>query len=96
MPFPTTQLVNLPACSPDCPFNAERQLSREAVNTNFKVIGLTRLGIKAKSTALEADVLTTRPSELSKPPSVQHLNTNTIISASSFTVMMVKFLPKCL
>ena len=32
--------------------------------TNFKVIGLTRLGIKPKSTAPEADALTTRPSEL--------------------------------
>ena len=35
------------------------------MNTNFKVIGLTRLGIKPKSTApTEADALTTRPSEL--------------------------------
>ena len=31
------------------------------MNTNFKVIGLTRLGIKPKFTALEADALTTRP-----------------------------------
>ena len=38
----------------------------EAVNTNFKVIGLTRLGIKPKFTAPEADALTTRPSELLK------------------------------
>ena len=29
------------------------------MNTNFKVIGLTRLGIKPKSTAPEADALTT-------------------------------------
>ena len=36
----------------------------EAVNINFKVIGLTRLGIKPKSTAPEADALITRPSEL--------------------------------
>ena len=35
------------------------------MNTNFIVIGLTRPGIKPKSTAPEADVLTTRPSELS-------------------------------
>ena len=35
-----------------------------AVNTYFKVIGLTQLGIKSKSTAPEADALTTRPSEL--------------------------------
>ena len=34
------------------------------MNTNFKVIGLTRLGIKTQSTASEADALTTRPSEL--------------------------------
>ena len=38
--------------------------SKEAVNTNFKVIGLTRLGIKPKSTAPGADAHTTRPSEL--------------------------------
>ena len=34
------------------------------MNSNFKVIGLTRLGIKPESTAPESDVLTTRPSEL--------------------------------
>ena len=34
------------------------------MNTNFKVIGLTRLEIKPESTAPEADALTTRPSEL--------------------------------
>ena len=38
-------------------------VKKEAVNTNFKIIGLTRLGIKPKSTAPEADALTTRPSE---------------------------------
>ena len=31
------------------------------MNTNFKVIGLTRYGIKPEPTALEADDLTTRP-----------------------------------
>ena len=31
------------------------------MNTNFKDIGLTRLGIKPESTAPEADALTTRP-----------------------------------
>ena len=36
----------------------------EAVNTNFKVICLTRLGIKPESTAPGADALTTRRSEL--------------------------------
>ena len=35
----------------------------EDVNTNFKVIGLSRLGIKPESTAPEADALTTRSSE---------------------------------
>ena len=34
------------------------------MNTNFKVIGLTRLRIKPKSTAHKADPFTTRPSEL--------------------------------
>ena len=34
------------------------------MNTNFKVIGLTQLGIKPESTAPEADALTTQPSEL--------------------------------
>ena len=34
------------------------------MNANFKVIGLTRLGIKPMSTAAEANALTTQPSEL--------------------------------
>ena len=34
------------------------------MNTNFKVIGLTRLRIESGSTAPKADALTTRPSEL--------------------------------
>ena len=34
----------------------------------FEVIGLTRLGIKPKSTAAEADALGTRPPELLPPP----------------------------
>ena len=55
MPLPTAQQVNLPACSPHCPFNAERQV---------KVIGLTRLGIKPESTAQETDALYHSPSEL--------------------------------
>ena len=33
------------------------------MNTNFKVSGLTQLGMKPMSTAPEADALTTRPSE---------------------------------
>ena len=64
MPFLTAQQVNLPTCSPHCTLMLS--IKREAANTNFKVIGLTRLAIKPKSTALEADALTTRPSELSK------------------------------
>ena len=35
------------------------------MSAKFKAIGLSRLGIKAKSTAPDADALTTRPSELS-------------------------------
>ena len=58
--FPKAQLVNLPACSPHNPFDTKRQ----AANASFKVIGLTRLGMKPKSTAPEADALTTRQSEL--------------------------------
>ena len=34
------------------------------MNTNFNVIGLTRLKIKPEFRAQEADALTTRPSEL--------------------------------
>ena len=33
------------------------------MNANFKVIGLTRIAVKPESTAHEADVLTTWPSE---------------------------------
>ena len=36
------------------------------MNTNFKVIGLTRFGIKPESIPPEADALTTWPSELLK------------------------------
>ena len=56
MPFPTATHVNLPACS--------SLSSREAEDTDFKVIGLTRLGIKPKSAASKAYALTTRLSEL--------------------------------
>ena len=57
--FSKVQQVNLPACSPLCPLNAERQAGIEVVNTNIKVIGLTRLGIKPETAAPEADVLAT-------------------------------------
>ena len=47
------------------------------MNTNFKVIGLTRLGINPKSTAAaEVDALTTWPFELLMPamPTSLHLS----------------------
>ena len=34
------------------------------MNTNSKVIGLTRLGIKPESTAPEVDALITQPSDM--------------------------------
>ena len=43
------------------------------MNTNFKVVCLTRLGIKPKSTVTEVDALTTRPSELFKFYCVENL-----------------------
>ena len=56
MSFPKAQQVNLLACAPHCPFNAERQAGK-AVNSNFKVIGLIRLKIKPEATAPGADAL---------------------------------------
>ena len=51
------------------PRNAERQANHwEAANTNFKVIGLTKLRIKAESTALEAVALSTWSSGLYLSP----------------------------
>ena len=46
------------------------------MNANFKVIGLTRLVIKLKSTATEADDLSTRAFELLMPamPTSLHLS----------------------
>ena len=46
------------------------------MSINFKVIGLTQRGIKPKSTAPEADALTTPPSELLMPamPTSLHLS----------------------
>ena len=55
--FPTAQ-VNLPSCSPHCPFTAERP-ARKLWIAIFEVIGLTRLGIEPESTAPEANALTT-------------------------------------
>ena len=75
MSFPTAQQVNLPACSPHCPFiavaakasNATTQLpslNNTTQATLTFVIGLARLEIKPKFTSPEADALTTRSSEL--------------------------------
>ena len=63
MPFLAAQ-VNLQVCSSHCPLMLSVKQVACAVNTNFKVIGLTRLGIKPESTDLEENALTTRPSEL--------------------------------
>ena len=41
-------------------------VKQEAVNASFKVIGLTRLGIKPESTAPEAEALSTRTFKLLK------------------------------
>ena len=46
-------------------------VKQEAGNTNCKVIGLIRLGIKPKSTTPEVDAVTTRPSELFKSKLVE-------------------------
>ena len=63
-----SQRLNLPACSPNCPFHAGRQAGiREAVNTNFIVIGLNQLWIKPESTAPEADTFITGPWEILWP-----------------------------
>ena len=63
VPFPTAQQVNCRLVHFTLSFPCQTS-NREAVNTNFKVIGLTRLGIKSKSTAPEVDALTPGPSEL--------------------------------
>ena len=43
-----------------------RASSKEDVNANFKVNGLTHLGIKPESTVLKTNALSIRPSELFK------------------------------
>ena len=53
------------------------------MNTNFKVIGLTRLGIKLKSIAPEADALITEATEL--------LNVNNLIYKTILLQVMKKF-----
>ena len=57
------------------------------MNTNFTVIGLTRLGIKSKGTAPEADALTTRPSELSVSAS-KNLKAYTCATTVAYAVSM--------
>ena len=56
------------------------------MNTNFKVIGLTRLGMKLESTAPETDALTTRPSELLKE--YMHLRLGTCVDVKSYLTLV--------
>ena len=63
MLFSTTQRVNLPACSLQCPFNAER---RVAVNSNILKPMVWKTWIEPGSTATEANTLSTQPSGLLK------------------------------
>ena len=58
------------------------------MNTNFKVIGLTRLGIKPKSTDSEADVLTSRPSELWMPTMPTGLYLNSLLETKKANTFM--------
>ena len=53
------------------------------MNTNFKVIGLTRLGIKPESTAPEADDLTTQSFELLKISYFSHYPRCSVLIATS-------------
>ena len=68
------------------------------MNTNFKVIGLTGLGIKPKSTAPEADALTTLPSELLKMlvNNRKMLVSNLIILHIDYCNALCYGLPDCL
>ena len=66
MPLPTAQQLNLPACSPHCPFIAESQASKLWIPIlKLLVWPDSESSIKPESTAApEVDALTTRPSEL--------------------------------
>ena len=65
VPFPTVQHVNLPACSPHCPFNAERQVGKLGIPIlKLLVWPDSESNSSLHFTAAEADALTTRPSEL--------------------------------
>ena len=58
------------------------------MNTNFKVIGLTQLEINPKSTAPEADALTTRPSELLMPAMPTSVTAPTLETNSDFNLSL--------
>ena len=65
------------------------------MNIHFKVIGLTRLGIKPKSTAPEADALITRPSELLNKNAAKLDNKNTVkLDASAIRKVNFKIRPR--
>ena len=64
------------------------------MNTNFKVIGLTRLGIKPESTAQETDALTTRPSEVPPGPPFNGPELLWLIELNLTVSLTVKFLFK--
>ena len=53
------------------------------MNTSFKVIGLTRIRIKPKSTAPKADARTTRPSELLMPAMSTGLHLSSLLEAKT-------------
>ena len=64
MPFPTAQQANLQICPPHYPFNAERQAGK--LEYQFSSHWFDRTQKRTRSTAPDADVLSTRPSELLK------------------------------
>ena len=59
--FLTAQQVNLPVCSPPCSCDAECQAGKPKIPF-FKVVGLTRLGMKRECTDPMADAFTFRSS----------------------------------
>ena len=59
------------------------------MNTNFQVIGLTRLGIKPKSTAPEADAHTTRSSELKRHVEVQIYRPFLLAVEQNFALLVI-------
>ena len=54
------------------------------MNTNFKVIGFSRLVMKSESTVPEADALTTRPSDLGS-----RIRINLLVCANIVTVIAI-------